>query len=154
MASMQRMEANVMGGISPVKCYLSTVGLYDELIRHPIEGVTPIGLPQSYAFRLRCPKECVVNVLSVSFPMDAYGCIETAPYNNDNKRVFDFGYDDVCRFENIEELRAEIQRLLANDPASIPQEPIQEEDEEDDEDRDEDNDQEFERGIENIQLSR
>jgi hypothetical protein len=122
MASMQRMDAmmSMFGGgsfrgISSVDCYLATVTVYDDLVRNPIEGVTPIAAPESHSFRLRFPPGCSVSVLSVSLPSDAHGMIETALFNSENTELIynsNIGYDDICRFENIEELRAEIQRLL------------------------------------------
>ena len=66
MASMQRMDAmmSLFGGgsfrgISSVTCYRAAVALYDDLVRNPIEGVTPISVPDSHCFRLRFPQgEC------------------------------------------------------------------------------------------------
>lgn len=100
-------------------CKDKAVALYDNLVRNPIEGVTPIAAPESHCFRLQFPPGCVVSGLSVSVPLEAPEMIETALYDSANSIFIynsNIGYEDVRRFENIEDLRAEIQRLLAIDP--------------------------------------
>lgn len=122
-------------------CKDEAVALYYKLVLNPIEGVTP-EKPESHCFRLQFPPGCVVSGLSVSVPLEAPEMIETALYDSATSKIIcnsNIGYEDVRRFENIDQLRDEIQRLLAIDPASIPQQPARVEDDED-EDRDEDND--------------
>lgn len=52
--------------------------------------------------------------LSISCPPDlSYASFETALFDNENNFMYndDLGYDDVCRFDTVEEVFAEILRL-------------------------------------------
>lgn len=63
-----------------------------------------------YAFRVRITDTLLV---SVSYPPDAHGMIETALFNNDDDLIYDdaLGYEDIQRFEDFDELVKELVRI-------------------------------------------
>jgi len=97
---------------SMVRGYLDTALLYDALVRQPMAGLVLGEPPTSAAFQVMLADG---QWLSIAFPQDARGLIETALWNaQENTCMYDghLGYDDIRRFENEEELRTEITRLL------------------------------------------
>ena len=92
--------------------YRSSVVLYDALRAAPIPGFRLLDIPQGHCFQGTFPADCVARRLSIAYPQDAYGMIETALFAEDGKEL-DYnralGYSEsLPRFDTEAEVRAEI----------------------------------------------